>query len=105
MAHTPPQLVKPELHVTPQVVPLQVAVPLAGCGHGVHDVSPQVATLVLSTQAVPHKCDPPAHGKLQAPLVQTGVAFAGTGAQSEFTQQFAFGMQALPHSLKPDAHG
>ena len=45
---------KPELHVNPQVVPLQVAVALAGGVHGVQKV-PQVATLVLDAQVVPHR--------------------------------------------------
>ena len=43
----------PGLHCTPQLVPLQVATPPGGAGHGVHDV-PQVAVEVSDTQALPH---------------------------------------------------
>jgi hypothetical protein len=34
--------------VIPQLVPLQVAVPFAGCGHGVQ-AEPQLLTLVFGT--------------------------------------------------------
>ena len=43
----------PTLHCTPQIVPLQVAVPLKGAGHGVHD-APQVCTAVFGAQTEPH---------------------------------------------------
>ena len=101
----PLQLVTPELQVRPQVVPLQVAVPLADCGQAVHDVDPQFATLVLRTHAVPHRCEPFAHGNVHLPLVHNGVVFAGTGEQSALVQQAALAMQAEPHSLNPVAHG
>jgi hypothetical protein len=42
------------LHATPQVVPLQVAVPLATAGQGVQEV-PQVAGAVLAAQVVPQR--------------------------------------------------
>ncbi len=44
----------PKLQVNPQEVPLQVAVLLAGCAHGVHDVVPQLAVLLFATHAPPH---------------------------------------------------
>ena len=44
----------PRLQVKPQEVPLQLAVLLAGCAHGVHDVVPQLAVLLFATHALPH---------------------------------------------------
>jgi hypothetical protein len=41
------------LQVTPQLVPLQVAVPFAGAVHGVQAV-PQVAGSVLLAHVLPH---------------------------------------------------
>lgn len=41
----------------PHAVPLHVAVPLDGVGHGVHD-EPQVATAELETQVPLHRCWP-----------------------------------------------
>jgi hypothetical protein len=38
------------LQVVPQVTPLQVAVPFATVGQGVHDVVPQLVRLLLRTQ-------------------------------------------------------
>jgi hypothetical protein len=43
------------LHVNPHAVPLHVAVALATVGHAVHDVVPQLFTLVLDTHAPPHR--------------------------------------------------
>jgi hypothetical protein len=43
----------PKLQVNPQEVPLQVAVLLRGCAHGVHDVVPQLAVLLFATHAPP----------------------------------------------------
>lgn len=78
---------------------------MAGCGHAAHDVVPQLATLVLSTQVVPHVCEPPAQGKLHVPPAQVGLVFAGAGEQSLLMQQAALAMQAVPHILKPVAQG
>jgi hypothetical protein len=50
---------KPGLQAIPQVVPLHVAVPLAGTAHAVHEL-PQVATLLFDTHAPLHKCWPDA---------------------------------------------
>jgi hypothetical protein len=61
----------------PQVVPLQVAVPFTGAGHGVHDV-PHDNTLLSDTHWLPHWWEPVAHAYWQAPLTHWGfVAFAG----------------------------
>jgi hypothetical protein len=43
------------LHVNPHVVPLLVAVALATVRHAVHDVVPQLFTLVLETHAPLHR--------------------------------------------------
>jgi hypothetical protein len=48
------------LHVKSQVVPLQVAVALAGGLHGVHE-DPQVAVLELSTHCPVQTWNPPLH--------------------------------------------
>ena len=53
-AHTPPHSREPVAQVIPQAVPLQVAVPFATVGHGVHDVVPQVAVAEFETQAPEH---------------------------------------------------
>jgi hypothetical protein len=46
------QRAQPVLHVIPQVPPEQVAAPLAvGAGHGVQEVVPQEATLLLEVHA------------------------------------------------------
>jgi hypothetical protein len=50
--HAVPHKWKPELHVKPHVVPLQVAVAFAGGVHGVQNV-PQVRMLELEAQVLP----------------------------------------------------
>jgi hypothetical protein len=65
------------LHCTPQLVPLQVATPKAGVGHGVH-IEPHVRTLEFDTHWVPHWWKPVAQVYWQAPLTHCGlVAPAG----------------------------
>ncbi len=52
-----PFATKGELQAIPQLVPLHVGMPLApGEGHAVHDVGPQLVTLLLLTQALLHTC-------------------------------------------------
>ena len=47
-----PQRAQPVSQVIPQALLVQVATPLAaGAGHGVQEVVPQVATLLLATHA------------------------------------------------------
>jgi hypothetical protein len=48
-----PHGLKPALHWMPQLVPLQVALPLLGVAHAVHD-DPQLAVLELLRQVAPH---------------------------------------------------
>jgi len=43
------------LQVNPHAVPLHVGVALATAGQAVHDVVPQLLTLVLETQAPLHR--------------------------------------------------
>ena len=62
--HIMPLGMKPALHVIPQLVPSHVAVPFVGTGHAVHEVVPQPITLVLSTHAAPHWCEPAGHTQL-----------------------------------------
>ncbi len=47
--HPLPHLRVVPLQLKSQVLPLQVAVLLAGCGHGLHDVVPQLAVLLFDT--------------------------------------------------------
>jgi hypothetical protein len=53
VTHCPLHSWKPTLHWMPQLVPLQVAVPFSGEGHGVHE-APQVCTEVFDAHAEPH---------------------------------------------------
>lgn len=57
MKQDPPQSVKFWLHITPQVVPLQVAEPFCGTGQGSHLV-PQEARLVFERQLPLQLCVP-----------------------------------------------
>jgi hypothetical protein len=56
-----PDCTKPALHVIPQLVPSHVAVPFAGTGHAVHEVIPQLLTLVFETHIPEHRCRPIGH--------------------------------------------
>jgi hypothetical protein len=53
--HRPPQLWKPLTQAMPQLVPSQVALPLAGTAQAEQAVVPQLATLELATQVLPHR--------------------------------------------------
>jgi len=64
------------MQVKPQLVPLQVAVALAGGTHGVQLV-PQVLTLPFDTQAPLHWCAPDTHAKPQLVPSQVELALAG----------------------------
>jgi hypothetical protein len=55
LAHALPQVWNPVPQVNPHAVPSQVATPLAGGVQAVHDVVPQLFTLVLETHAPPHR--------------------------------------------------
>ena len=46
--------------LTPHAVPSQVAVPVVGTGHAVHEL-PQVKTLLFAAQLLPHAWKPVAH--------------------------------------------
>ena len=88
--------------VKPHAVPSQVAVPLAGAVHAVHDDAPQLPTLVLATQVEPHRWNPLLHAKPQ--LVPLHVALALVGAVHGVVQlvpQVAgllLGWHELPHA-------
>jgi hypothetical protein len=49
------------LHVNPQVVPLQVAVPFAGAAHAVHELIPQEAGLEFGVHCPEQMCIPGSH--------------------------------------------
>jgi hypothetical protein len=64
------------LQVIPQVVPLHVAVPLAGTGHAVHEL-PHVATSVFDTHAPLHTCCPAGHVGVHVPATHEVVPPVG----------------------------
>jgi hypothetical protein len=88
--------------VNPQAVPSQTAVPLAGAVQAVHDDEPQLPTLVLDTQVVPHRWKPLLHAKPQ--VVPLHVAVALTGAVHGLVHWdphvagLLFGWHELPHA-------
>lgn len=86
----------------PQALPSQVAVPLAGAVHAVHDDEPQVLTLVLATQAVPHRWKPLLQAKPQAVPLHVAVALAGAvhGVVHDVPQVagLLFGWHELPQA-------
>ena len=93
------------MQVELQATPSHVATPLTGEAHGVHAVEPQDDRLRLPTQVVPQRCEPTAHGKVQAPAEQVAIVLAGTGVQSLLVQQPVLAMHAVSHILNPLAQG
>ena len=94
-----PQGGVPFAQAAPQVLPLHVAVPPNGAGHGVHEL-PQLLTLVLDTHALPQRCVPSPQTKSQLVPLQVGVAPNGAvQAAHELPQLFtlSFGTQFPPH--------
>jgi hypothetical protein len=67
------------LHANPHDVPSQVAVAFAGALHAVHDVNPQLLTLLFSTHAEPHRCAPGLHVEPQLVPLHVAVALTGVG--------------------------
>lgn len=84
LTHTEPTRTKPAAQTNPHAPDSQVATPLAGAGHGEHS-APQVAALLLLTQAPPHSCMPVMQTKPQVPPVQVGAA--PEGATHAFPQR------------------
>ena len=80
--HEPPQSWKPWLHIPPQLVPLQVAVPLVGAGHGEHEKLPQLLMPLLLTHWPPQSCVPKLQEIAQTPPVQSRVALGGATGQT-----------------------
>lgn len=62
----PGHIESPVGQVSPHLVPSHVADPPVGAGHAVHDVVPHVATALLLTHLVPHKCCPLGHPQTPA---------------------------------------
>jgi hypothetical protein len=82
-------------------VPSQVAVPLAGGKQAVHDVEPQLPTLVLDTQVDPHRWKPLSHAKPHEVPSHVAAAFAGAVHAVQLVPQVAgllFGWHELPHA-------
>ncbi len=58
------------MQLTPHIPETQVAEPLAGTGHGAHEV-PQLSTLVFETQTAPQRCVPVGQELLQRPVAES----------------------------------
>ena len=89
------------LQVNSQAVPSQIAVPLAGGEHAVHDVVPQLLTLMLDTQIDPHRWKPLSHAKPHEAPSHVAVAFGGVAHAVQLVPHVAgllFGWQELPHA-------
>ena len=96
----PSHSMKPALQLTPQAPAVeQVALPLAGAAHGVHE-RPQLAGLVLDAQLLPHGCVPGLQLNPHDVPSHVAVAFAGgvQGVQNvPHVEVLSFGAHALPH--------
>ena len=66
----------------PQEVPSQVALPLAGTGHG-EQLEPQEATLELEAQLLPQTCRPGLQDQPQLDPLQVVVLSVGPAGQGE----------------------
>jgi hypothetical protein len=55
LVQAPWHRLKPLLHAMPQLVPSHVALPFGSVGHAVHDVVPQLFTLVFATHTPAHR--------------------------------------------------
>lgn len=102
----PLQSAKPALQVYPQVVPLHVAVALAGVVHGVQD-APHESTEVFATHAPAHAWKPVL--QLNPQLVPLHVADALDGGMHgvhELPQLLTpvLATHALPHTWNPALH-
>ena len=96
------------MHVKPHDVPSQVAVALAGGMQAVHEVAPQLVTLVLRTQTPLHMWALELQTKPQAVPLQVDVAFAGGvhGTQEVAPHEAALVLdwQVPEQSCEPTAH-
>jgi hypothetical protein len=93
LTHVPLQLWEPPLHMTPQLVPSQVAFPFGpGEGQAVHELVPQFAMSELLTHTLAQSWNVALQVKPQTLLMQVAFAFAG-GLQSLMVQQPQLGMQ------------
>ena len=88
--------------VNPHAVPSQVAVPLVGAVHAVHDVVPQLLVLVLATHVDPHRWKPLLQVNPHWVPSQVAVALAGAvHGVVQLVPQVAgllFGWHELPHA-------
>src|ERR1700690_2326129 len=66
--HTVPHWCEVLLQLIPHIVPLQVAAPPLGAGQAVHEVVPQLETLLLETQMPLHLCVRAAHIHVESRL-------------------------------------
>lgn len=81
-------------------MPSQVAVPLAGVAHGVHDDVPQLSGSVLLTQRLPQRWKPALHVKPHDVPSQVATEFAGGTHAEHDAPQFAIDVlftHAAPH--------
>jgi hypothetical protein len=78
----PPQLWKPVRQVSPQLVPLQVALALGGVGHGEQELVPQLLTLVFATHWPLQAWKPALHAIPQPTPSHVAEPFAIGGGQA-----------------------
>ena len=87
--------------VVPQLVPLQVAVPLGAPGQGVQEVVPQLLTLAFEAQALPQGWKPLPQVKPHLVPSQVAVPFVGVAqAVQDVAPQLltlVFETHAVPH--------
>ena len=86
--------------LTPQLVPSQVALPLAGTGQAVHEL-PHVATLLLDTHRPPQLWNPALQAMPQLVPSQVALPLAGTGQAVHDAPQLwvlLFAPQLLPQA-------
>jgi hypothetical protein len=85
------------LQAVPQLVPSQVATPLAGAGHAEHEEVPQEAGEALLTHDVPHACVPEGHWQVPAWHVMPPVHALPHPPQLLLSLELS--TQALPQAL------
>jgi hypothetical protein len=91
---------------TPQLVPSQVAVPVVGVGHALHEL-PQVSTLVFDTHRPPQLWKPVVQAMPQLDPSHVAVPLAGTGQGEQSEPQLCtllVAAQLVPQAWNPVAH-
>jgi hypothetical protein len=86
--------------LTPHAVPSQVAVPVVGTGHAIHEL-PQVRTLLFATHNPPQLWKSVLHAMAQLVPLQVAMPLAGTAQGEQSEPQLCallFAEQVLPQA-------